>query len=192
MKNLLNCHVIGMHSFPVTETDNLYERIFTTTSDHVLHDTDKMQLAIHPHHVNITITVLKGVLTNIIYQLNPKGAIELDEYIFSSVIKNGYGGFKKIGTKNLVLVSEITYKKGDSFSMESCDMHTVRVPKGMESAWLVQEDVPTCDYFPVSYSDMDLERWNQLGMYQPVNDRVRDAFIGDLDYHKYLRPNSND
>src|SRR5690606_11268438 len=133
------------------------------------------------------ITVLKGTLTNVIYRVDENGSVQLDEYIFNSIIKNGTGGFKHIGKKRLSKISEITYKVGESFTMQSCDMHTVYVEKSIESAWLVQEDIPTCEYFPVSYSDMDLENWDQKGMYVEVSDGVRDLFIKDLDYKKYLK-----
>jgi len=125
MEYLFNCHVIGMHSFPITTSEGLYERIFTTSSNHVLHNREQLELAIHPHHVNIKITILKGKLTNVIYRLDEDGDIELGEFVFSSAIKNGAGGFKRIGSKRLRRISETTYKNGESFSMEACDAYSV-------------------------------------------------------------------
>lgn len=191
MKNLLNCHVIGMHSFPITKSEDLYERIFVTGKNHELHPRDTFNLAIHPHHVNIKITVLKGELTNVIYRLDDEGELELGEYEFKSVINNGQGGFTKIGNKRLTKISENTYHPGESFSMESCDMHTVFVPEGMESAWLVQEDIPSCDYFPVSYSDQDLTKWDQSLLYRPAEDVEVLWWLWGIDYEKYLRNEVN-
>jgi len=69
-------------------------------------------------------------------------------------------------------------------------MHTVYVEKGLESAWLVQEDKPTCEYFPVSYSDMNLENWDQSKLYIPIPVDKAKYYIGDLEYKKYLKQNN--
>lgn len=184
MKNLLNCHVIGLHSFPLSidEENKLYRRIFTTTCNHVLHERNSFPLAIHPHHVNIKITVLKGELTNVIYKLDEKGRIELGEYVYESVILNGKGGFKKTGVKNLTKVSEISYQVGESFYMEACEMHTVIVPENTQAAWLVEEELPTCEYLPVSYSDRNLEQWDQTDLYIEIDDKHAALHLKGLKY----------
>lgn len=186
MKNLLNCHVIGMHSFPIKISGGLYQRVFTTTKEHVLHRRRPIPLAIHPHHVGIKITVLKGELTNVLYRLDDEGDLELGEFEYKSHIlgKGGYFEYRK--QQRLKMISEITYKEGESFFMESCDMHTVVVPERMESAWLVQEELPTCDYFPVSYSDQDLEEWDTVGLYLEITPEQAQKYLNGLDYQKHI------
>lgn len=180
MKNLLNCHSIGLHSFPVSITEKLYKRIFYASTLHNLWKEKPLEIAIHPHHVDIKITVLDGTLYNCLYEQSDTGYL-WGKYTWDSVILNGTGGFKFIGTELLKLTSKIPYSAGESVIMKACEMHTVFVEKGKLAVWLIEESIPTCEYFPVNYSNTDLTKWTAEGLYQEVDDETKLSFIG-----KYL------
>ncbi len=55
LTNILNCHVKGVHSFPISYHNNLYRRIFYADVDHELWSENPLSVAIHPHHVDIKI-----------------------------------------------------------------------------------------------------------------------------------------
>ena len=53
MKNLLNCHSVGLHSFPITFENGLYRRVFYADTDHQMWR--QFEVVVHPHHVDIKI-----------------------------------------------------------------------------------------------------------------------------------------
>ena len=178
MKNLLNCHTIGLHSFPLSFENGLYKRIFYAD---VNHNMDKpIEIAIHPHHVDIKITVLDGELFNLLYMVDKDGE-PMNKFQWVSHILNGNGGFEYLGEERLKLLSCKGYAIGDTFTLKACELHTVQVEKGNKCVWLVEETVPTCEYFPINYSPYDLSQWNADGLYLEVDDSVKEKYIG-----KYL------
>ncbi len=178
MKNLLNCHSVGTHSFPISFEGNLYKRVFYAEATHNLWKVNPLEIAIHPHHVDIKITVLDGELYNCLYGKSNHGKW-WNRFIWDSVILNGTGGFKKDGHEKLKLISKTGYKKGESFVMKACELHTVFVKKNKKAVWFIEEEVPTCEYFPVNYSNTDLTKWSSAGLYQEVDDRIKMNFIKD-------------
>lgn len=48
MKNLLNCHSKGLHSFPISFECGLYRRVFVATEEHNLWKGNPLEIAIHP------------------------------------------------------------------------------------------------------------------------------------------------
>jgi hypothetical protein len=178
MKNLLNCHTIGLHSFPVSEKDGLYERIFITDTNH--HLWKPFEIAIHPHRVDLKITVLEGVLTNIIYEVSDKG-LTLHKFKWNSHILHGSGGFELLGKEKLKIKSFKALRPKDSITMQACELHTVYVPLGEVCAWKIEESKPSCEYDPVNYSLYDLTKWRPDGLYIEVVDEVKECYIG-----KYL------
>lgn len=178
MKNLLNCHCIGLHSFPLSLDNNLYRRVFYADHNHEMWK--PFEIAVHPHHVDIKITVLDGELYNPIFEVNPNGML-FGKYHWNSHILNGKGGFEYLGSEYLSQISNIKYGVGQSVTMPACQMHTVQIQQGQMCVWLIEETIPTCDYFPVNYSPHDLTKWTPEGLYQEVGDNVKQKYIG-----KYL------
>lgn len=173
----MNCHSVGLHSFPVSFENNLYRRIFYAAKNHNLWKVDPLEVAIHPHHVDIRITVLDGILHNCLYKKDDNGSAFFS-FVWDSVILNGKGGFKAIGEEKLSLVSQTPHKKGQQIIMKACELHTVFISKGKKAVWLVEEYIPTCDYFPINYSNWDLTKWNPEGLYMEVSDDVKNYYIG--------------
>lgn len=175
MKNFLNCHCIGLHSFPLEITEEgLYRRIFYADTNHEMYK--PVEIAIHPHHVDIKISVLEGELFNPIYELSNIGET-FNKFLWNSHILNGQGGFEYLGKQALKRVSNIKYGAGESVSIKACDMHTVQIEKGKACVWLIEESKPTCDYFPINYSMKDLERWNPDGLYIECDESVKMKYI---------------
>lgn len=176
MKNLLNCHCIGLHSFPISLDENgHYKRVFYADSNH--HLWKPIELAIHPHHVDIKITVLEGVLFNPIFKIDDAG-LEYNKYIWDSHILNGKGGFTFVGTENLIEASNHSYSAGESVTMKACELHTVFVEQGKSAVWLIEETKPTCEYFPLNYSIHDLSKWKPDKLYFECDDTIKERYIG--------------
>lgn len=175
MKNLLNCHSIGLHSFPISLENGLYRRVFYADFNHNLWR--PIEIAIHPHHVDIKITVLDGVLFNSIFEVNQDGDLRYGAFEWNSHILNGNGGFEKLGEQSLKLVSNIPYITGESFSMQSCELHTVFVERGKKAVWIVDESLQTCGYSAINYSPYDLTKWTPKGLYQEVGDEVKEHYL---------------
>lgn len=178
MKNLLNCHSIGIHSFPISFKNGLYKRVFYADENHLMWR--PIEVAIHPHHVDIKITVLEGELYNPIYQIHKNGEL-FKKFRWNSHILNGNGGFEYLGQERLRQLSNNKYESGEVVLMKACELHTVQIEKGKVCVWLVEESIPTCDYFPVNYSPYDLSQWTPDGLYLEVDDKVKEKYIG-----KYL------
>lgn len=176
MKNLLNCHAIGLHSFPISCDNGLYRRVFYAGENHQLWK--EMEIAVHPHHVDIKLTILEGELYNPIFEINKEGAISLRAYKWQSHIQNGNGGFEYIGNENLKLISYRKYKKGESVTMKACELHTIQIDKHKKCVWLIEESSPTCDYFPINYSPYDLTKWSTNGLYIETTDEIKHKYIG--------------
>lgn len=176
MKNLLNCHCIGLHSFPISlDKNGLYKRIFYADTNHELWK--PVEIAIHPHHVDIKITVLEGELYNPIYELDNSGEI-FKKFLWNSHILNGKGGFEYLGQQGLKLISNLTYSAGQSVVMQSCEMHTVQINKGERCIWVIEETKPSCEYFPINYSKNDLQNWNTDGLYIECDELTKEKYIG--------------
>lgn len=176
MKNLLNCHSIGLHSFPISFENGLYKRIFYADTNHCLWK--PIELAIHPHHVDIKITVLDGELFNPLYEVNIEGEL-VKKFQWHSHILNGKGGFEYLGDDRIKQLSNKSYKFGEVVIMKACELHTVQIEKGKICVWLIEETIPTCDYFPINYSPYDLSIWNTDGLYIEVDEMVKQKYISE-------------
>lgn len=176
MKNLLNCHTKNVHSFPISFEDGLYRRIFYADYEHDLWK--PIEVAIHPHHVDIKITILDGELWNPIFELSNDGDV-FKKYFWDSHILNGKGGFERIGEDKLSLVSNIKYKTGETFEMSACQMHTVQIERGKKCVWLIEERKPTCEYFPINYSKNNLEEWKTDGLYIECDEITKEKYLKD-------------
>jgi len=178
MKNLLNCHCIGVHSFPISYEEGLYRRIFYADINHVLYK--PIEIAIHPHHVDVKITVLEGTLYNLLYVKNDFGGC-FKKFQYNSQILNGNGGFEYLGEERLVLLSNKSYSLKEGFSMKSNELHTVQVEKDKVCVWLVEESYGSKEYNSINYSHNDLTKWTPGGLYIEVDNEVKMKYIG-----KYL------
>lgn len=178
MKNLLNCHCIGLHSFPLQIDENgLYRRLFYADVNHELWK--PCQLAIHPHHVDIKIIVLEGVLFNATYKVDEMGE-EYNEYIWNSHILSRKGGFDYLGKEKLRLTEYRDINPAEVMTLESCELHTVQVEKGRKCVWIIEESKASCGYSAINYSTNDLSNWTSEGLYEEISDEEAKKYLGDF------------
>jgi hypothetical protein len=178
MKNLLNCHCIGLHSFPIKVTEEgLYKRIFYAAQNHEMWK--PYEIAIHPHHVDIKITVLEGELLNPLFEVDTNGEI-FKKFRWNSHILNDRGGFEYLGEAGLRQISNIKHRKGDVVEMKACELHTVQIEYGKVCVWLIEESKPTCEYFPINYSKNNLQDWKPDGLYIECDEETKENYISNF------------
>lgn len=190
-KSLLNCHVQGLHSFVLDARGDYLTRMFVTSPNHLLwknhcgmmtKEWHPLSVAIHPHHVDIEIYPIFGLLWNVEFKVkknkgeNPNDCL-LDAFKWESEILSGNGGFKWCGEKVLQLQQHRSMMWRRKYSMRADDLHTVYVTKGQTSAWIIQEKVATGKYDGITYSNADLTQWTPEGLYQkPTKDQIVEIF----------------
>lgn len=181
MKNLLHCHSRNLHSFPISIENGFYKRVFYAEDNHNLYKCDPLEIAIHPHHADIKITVLEGVLVNRIFELTNT----MDKYSpniwqsfkWNSHINTGAGGFERVGRVFLDQTRVDMINEGESVVMKACELHTVFTYRNEKCVWMIEESVPTCEYQPINYSNWDLTQWTPKGLYIEVGDEVKEKYL---------------
>lgn len=169
MKNLLNCHSIGLHSFLIYSENGLCKRIFYADKGHNMWK--ESEIAIHPHHTDVKITVLEGEIYNLLYEVNDNGE-EFNEY------KWGNNSFEYLGKEKLKLISNNLYKAYDVIFMRSYELHTMKINRRKSCVWMFEEFPASCKYIPINYSKLNLLNWSPDGLYIEVGDDIRDKYIG--------------
>lgn len=181
-ESLMNCHVPGVHSLILDKDDNgFYTRMFITDRDHTLWKNqcgitnkkwDDLSVAIHPHHCDIEIYVIRGIFWNVEFSLKTKRGVEKDEvelgrWEWVSEIKNtGKGGFEPFGTQKLVKTNVRYLPEKQFHKMKSDELHTVFISKGQICAWIIQESEASVPNTGTCYSNADLSKWTPEGLYQ--------------------------
>ena len=142
LKSRFNCHIKGLHSVPIRETNGRLTRIFFTDTDHVMHkngNLSTMSLGAHNHRYNITLTGLCGsaVNVNIIKAVDSGKPLHHFEYMDGEKMR--YLG------KALAQISGIQAIGPQPIFMPASDIHTVFVPQYEKAAWLVDEGETVSD-----------------------------------------------
>jgi hypothetical protein len=169
-QSYLNCHAQGLHSIMFLDTPEHRVRLFVTTPDHTLYKNtgnpkQKLSLAAHPHHCNLTIEVIKGIFHNITYE--PKEGGELKPFYYISGIHNAQGGFvARHDRPGATFVGSTHVQPGESLVLPAHALHSVLVPKGQVAAWFVYEGREDNNYLSYSYANHDLEQFSFDGLYQ--------------------------
>ena len=184
MKNLLNFHCVGVHSFPLEYKDGLYKRVFYADKNHELYKDSA--IAIHSHHVDLKITVLKGQLDNKVYALDDQRGEEYNKYRWDSHISGGCGKFISLGKQNLSLTRYESYDSGYSFFLRSDLLHTVFVPENRVCSWLVEEFPASKPYDGINYSKVNLENWTAEGLYIECDDQTANKYLSEINIRKKI------
>lgn len=187
-KSFLNCHSKGIHSIMLLDCPEKLIRIFFTDKDHDLYknhrsyfgDGTPLSIAIHPHNTDITLHCIKGEIYNEIYNECSEpttGSYPFDLFHYQSQISDGQMGFIKCPEKRYGLIKDIDRSKHLKFNdyahMDGTSLHTVYVPKGMESAWFVYEGKSNSEYESFAWSNADLENIDTTGLYQkPTKEQI--------------------
>lgn len=179
LKSILNCHCVGVHSFPIDYVNGFYRRIYYADVHHELWKSSS--IAIHSHRFDLKITVLDGNLMNKIYEKSDYGD-DYKKYSFESKLLGLPGKFKLVGHTKLKLNHSTWLSKGNCLSMSSDILHTVHVPRGRICAWLVEESKSKTVYKNEHYSKEPLELWNPYKLYKECSEQIKLFYIG-----KYVR-----
>lgn len=173
-KSLINCHCTGLDSIMLDDKPWGRVRMFLTQEHHEMWKNlppfyDGMSIALHPHHCDLTLERVLGRVYNVVRAAFNGGGIrcELSGYKYCSQILTGKGGFvSQQMQRNMRLV---TSHIDGVVRMRASDIHTVYVPKLMQSAWIVTEGAEDQNYKPYCWSVEDLEIAEFANLYKPMS-----------------------
>ena len=185
-KSLINCHTKGLHSIMLIDKPEQRIRLFVTDSTHDLWKNstinNKMSIAIHPHHCNLTIIQLDGVIDNLNYKLSETKGTSVITYLWKSGVLNEDGKFIKCYSANdkLLTISKETLYPGDKKYLKANDLHTVYVDKKAIASWIIIEGKEDINYQPYAYSLNNLEKFKSNGLYKKPTKKEFDKIINLL------------
>lgn len=184
-KSLLNCHVEGVHSIMLLNSPGKTIRMYIavpgndleTPTANVFKPTPEMPLSIHPHHCNLTLQCITGILVN--WQFKETHDIEFgtknyNKYFYSSKITGPEMKFEKLGQTRLLTEKRSILDPNESISMPASALHTVTTRPGIFTAWLVFEGKEDPEYIPYCYSmHQNLNNINTAGLYiKPTKEQI--------------------
>ena len=90
-KSLLHCHCLGVHSIILLNSTAKTIRLYVAEKGNELYRNQPsrvssglpMAVSFHPHHCNLTIHVVKGILLNWIVKESEIG-FEIDKYLYQN------------------------------------------------------------------------------------------------------------
>jgi len=181
-RSLLNCHLENLHSVMLLDQPEKRIRLFVADEGNDLYRNwpeaalaDPLSIAFHPHHCNVSLHVLNGVLTNWVVERNAAGLFDVSRFLYESGITGSGIGFRRDGEDRLQTASVQTMFPGQSIFMWAHQIHTVHTYKHQPTAWLVYEGKEDPDYMPHSWSNADLERADFSKLYQkPTRNDVQE------------------
>jgi hypothetical protein len=130
-----------------------------------------------PHHCDLKLETVSGRFDNVIATQSQGGWLSMSSFMFSSKINGGNGGFEREGRVERFSCTWHTVLPGLRVHMGSKELHTVKVPAGMVSAWLVTEGTEDLRYKPISWSFQELPAQASPGLYQPLTSQEADRLI---------------
>lgn len=161
-KSLVNCHAAGVDSIVFDGVGKM--RLFYADRDHDLWK--PFEVALHPHHCDITIIPIEGSnVINISGEYSDQGTI-MNCYLYESGI-NGKINFKYVGP--ISIEYRDGFHIGDGLSMKATNLHTIKVPKNEVAAWFVFEGKENEKYIPVCYSPIRLDEKDFSYLYKPMS-----------------------
>lgn len=151
-------------------------RLFVTDKNHELHfntwANPEQSIAFHPHHCDVTLHCVQGVLHNIIVEkINPDFYADVFEaYRYKSSILNNQGSFEWFARVKLKQKCMNVLLPGDSEFMSARTIHTIRCFRDTVNAWFVYEGKKNPEYQPVCYSTKMEKQMNDslTGLYEPM------------------------
>lgn len=183
----LNCHTHGVHSFMLIDYPGRSIRVFYATPEHTLWKNSDvalfkkssgatpMSVGFHGHRRNLTLEVISGKLTNISAYENDGSYFNLNEYEYDSKIIDDKMKFvrKRVNVGITVNPPQLLERGQDVF-LRSDRLHTVTVDRGATCSWLVYEGAEDPGYNNMCYSNDDLEKASDEGLYiKPTMDEVK-------------------
>lgn len=179
-KSFLNCHAKGVHSIMIDDTPEKRIRIFYASAQHELYknflNDNKMSVAYHPHHCDITIEVIQGTIKNQSIIDHPHGDISLTCYKYHSKITEGDCYFEEVGDNFKFKINtekNIELHRGYGIFLSAQELHTIAIAKGKRAAWFVYEGEEDPMYIPYCYSNTNPNDEDMTDMYiKPTKEEV--------------------
>lgn len=176
----LNCHAKGVHSFMINEYPGKSIRVFVATPQHELwknHDVAlskivdgvKMSVAFHTHRRNLVIETIRGTITNVtaIEDAAAYHPVKLKRFEYKSKILDDKMGFVlKSAASPIIIYETVVLPMGASKYLPSKELHTIVIPHGQQAAWLVYEGMEDATYQSDCFSNADLDKESDDGLYQ--------------------------
>ena len=180
-RSLRNCHTIGLDSIVLVHKDErCLVRLFVARPEHDLWLNNPvlkqpLSIALHPHHCDITLHVVKGVLHNHIARIgNVQGSYvrKMGQYLFRSAIKSGEPAtFERQEDVEVSIPVTNHIWEGDRNYLSAEQIHTVSVTRGEVCAWFVYEGVENPNHIPLCWTDNHALVSKPLsGLYEPMSE----------------------
>jgi hypothetical protein len=181
-KSLKNCHIKGLNSIMLSDVPENRIRLFYVVKGHELsNEFHESYLALHPHHCDITISVVKGHLTNYnceILNENYGSGMLYSKYEYKSKINDDDIGFVYKGDEFIRFSERTELHKKDLLYLPAKTLHTVKANDD-NTAWLIFEGKEDNTYENVCYSpkfgkqpnDFDYSEYYQK--YDSINEIIQ-------------------
>ncbi|WP_041258199.1 hypothetical protein [Fibrella aestuarina] len=174
-RTLLNCHLPGLHSIVLVDQPGQRIRLFYKTAACRMEvDLHKglLDLAIHPHHCNLSIEMVAGEMKHYVFERTDGFGvgIRLGEFAYQSAITQGVGKFTATGEAYLRLVEKRHITLGyepcrNGVQLAADQLHTLSVGGFDRAMWLVIEGAEDPNYQPYSYAFDDLSQYDFSDLY---------------------------
>jgi hypothetical protein len=180
-RSLRNCHTNGLDSIVLVQQDGkCLVRLFVARPEHDLwlnHPALKapLSIALHPHHCDIALHVVKGVLHNhvaVVGSIKGTYVRKMGQYRFRSAIKSGKpASFERMDDMEVSIYATNILHEDDSIWMPSTLIHTVSVARHEPCACFVYEGRENPNHIPLCWTDNhELVRTPLSGLYEPMTE----------------------
>jgi hypothetical protein len=178
-RSLLHCHLRDVHSLLFSDAPERRIRLFVADIGNELWKNsqsriiagEKMSVAFHPHHCNVTLHVVKGELVNWLIYFGNVGINTYTRFQYNSQIRDAGISFTPVGEDRLEYTRPIKLGVNDYHIMRAEEIHTVSTPKDQIVAWFVYEGKEDPAYQPLSWSNAPLDQMSFEGLYQKPDEK---------------------
>lgn len=174
-KSLLDCHANGLHSIMLSDSPQNRIRLYISMPDSELASNNPYDdfvdppISYHPHHCDLTLYCVYGVLmNNVITGLlgnHNHDRTPLTRWEYQSKINTGDIKFKHAGNYWMFHERLDYLTVGKSVFLPAYSIHTVLTAAGQLTAWFVFEGQEDLNYEPFAYSNRDLANQDFTGLY---------------------------
>ncbi|MCH8479168.1 MAG: hypothetical protein LAT56_14680 [Wenzhouxiangella sp.] len=180
-QSLTDCHVKGLNSIMFNSVEGQRVRLFSTDEDHELDHPSSV--AFHTHRYDIKIIVLSGMLINYNAKFSKNENGTYKQYRYRSCILDGNGGFDLNSDERYErVIDKVHLLASDMMHLPWHRYHTVVVPTGVKTSWIILESTPVNEYEPVVYSNIDITTVDLSRLYNPISQEKIDRILNEVLY----------
>ncbi len=156
-----NCHVEGLYSIPLYQSDKYVERMFIDTLGNT------KLVAPHNHRYDLLLRVTSGVINHTIWEPDPMGSIEMHHFDWKSPIDNGgLGEFVYREESARYRVTSQDMYMDSCVEMKHDQIHSLVTEPG--TSWIVTEELDNPDAAPVTLWYTPHYHPMLYGLYYPI------------------------